>query len=344
VVLGLALTLGAAGVTRAAGPWIRPGVPARPGGTGTDAATGASGATGGGPGPTTTPSEGTRAQGSGVGSSPASSGEDRGRPSTSLSLTGTRAFDMARAADDRAAEALEEGESALARITDQAGGERAPESLKPILAEAQAAHEALVGYRRQAQSSATETLQALAQAARLTTQAKPDPVRRDALEQQALLSAHEGAVVAARARAEAERLRALVAETRAILAGAGGDPATGRGPGRAAAGRPVTAAPTSPPAPGSSGGADGSGREAADSVVGGSAGARAVEGLEVPNLVGARLDAASRDLAAAGLRLGGSTGPRGGFVVKQAPEAGARVAPRTAVSVTLSATAATSTP
>ena len=325
--LGLAVTFWGAGVAWAAGPWIRPGVPARSGGTGTDAATGGSDATGGGQGagrdPTTTPSEGTRAQGSGAGSEPAPSGDDRGRASTALSLTGTRAFDMARAADDRAAEALEEGESALARITDQAGGERAPESLKPILAEAQAAHEALVGYRRQAQSSATETLQALARAGRLTTQARPDPIRRDALEQQALLSAHEAAVVAARARAEAERLRALVAEARAILAGAGGDPATGRGPGRAAAGRPVTAAPASPSAPAPSGRAD---------------------GLEVPNLVGARLDGASRDLAAAGLRLGGSTGPRDGFVVKQAPEAGARVAAGTAVSVILSATAATSTP
>jgi beta-lactam-binding protein with PASTA domain len=64
----------------------------------------------------------------------------------------------------------------------------------------------------------------------------------------------------------------------------------------------------------------------------------------VPNLIGARLEAAVGDLVAAGLRLGATTGPREGFVVKQSPEAGA-IAPRqTAVSLTLSATAATIAP
>jgi hypothetical protein len=62
--------------------------------------------------------------------------------------------------------------------------------------------------------------------------------------------------------------------------------------------------------------------------------------VEVPNLVGARLDAAARDLALLGLRLGTTTGPRDGFVVKQVPAAGSRVARQSAVSVTLSATAA----
>ncbi|MGH7322162.1 MAG: PASTA domain-containing protein, partial [Candidatus Rokuibacteriota bacterium] len=63
----------------------------------------------------------------------------------------------------------------------------------------------------------------------------------------------------------------------------------------------------------------------------------------VPNLVGARLDAATRDLAAVGLRLGATAGPGEGFVVKQVPEAGTPVPRETAVSVTLSATAASVT-
>ena len=60
----------------------------------------------------------------------------------------------------------------------------------------------------------------------------------------------------------------------------------------------------------------------------------------MPNLVGARLDAAAQELAAAGLRLGPTAGPREGFVVKQTPPAGARVPRQAAVSLTLSATAA----
>jgi beta-lactam-binding protein with PASTA domain len=64
----------------------------------------------------------------------------------------------------------------------------------------------------------------------------------------------------------------------------------------------------------------------------------------VPNLIGARLDAAVGDLQAAGLRLGATTGPRDGFVVTQSPEAGATTPRQTAVSVTLSATAATIAP
>jgi beta-lactam-binding protein with PASTA domain len=63
--------------------------------------------------------------------------------------------------------------------------------------------------------------------------------------------------------------------------------------------------------------------------------------VEVPNVVGARLEAASRDLAAAGLRVGATTGPRDGHVVKQTPDAGARVTARSAVTLTLSGSAAT---
>jgi beta-lactam-binding protein with PASTA domain len=62
--------------------------------------------------------------------------------------------------------------------------------------------------------------------------------------------------------------------------------------------------------------------------------------VAVPNLVGARLEAARRDLAEAGLRLGQVTGPADGFVVKQTPEAGASVPRDASVHVTLSATAA----
>jgi beta-lactam-binding protein with PASTA domain len=51
-----------------------------------------------------------------------------------------------------------------------------------------------------------------------------------------------------------------------------------------------------------------------------------------------------RDLAAAGLRLGPVTGPREGHVVKQSPDSGTAVARQSAVGLTLSATAATTTP
>ena len=50
----------------------------------------------------------------------------------------------------------------------------------------------------------------------------PDLVRRDTLEQHALLAAHEAAVMAARARAEAERLRAILAEAKLATAEGGG--------------------------------------------------------------------------------------------------------------------------
>jgi beta-lactam-binding protein with PASTA domain len=64
----------------------------------------------------------------------------------------------------------------------------------------------------------------------------------------------------------------------------------------------------------------------------------------VPNVIGTRYEAAVRDLEAAGLKLGPVVGPREGHVVKQSPEGGAVVPRQSAVSLTLSATAATKSP
>jgi len=235
-----------------------------------------------------------------------------GAAGPSLSIAGAKAFEMARTADDGAAAATDEGESTLTQLKALTASGRDAESLKAVLEEATAAHQTLVGYRKQTQASAGEALQFLSETTRLAAATPPDPVRREALEQRALLAAHEAAVMAARARAEAERLRALLAEGRAVLV-------TGR---RAEPRGPAVPAPAAP-APAT---AEGSGRDAF-----------------VPNLVGARLEAAVRDLEAAGLRLGGTTGPREGFVVKQVPDAGTRVPRQATVSVTLSATAATTT-
>ena len=357
--VALALTLGSAGPSAAVGPWIRPGVP-NPSGSGASGGAPTSGApTGGAPtAPATTPGasgspkapsattpttpETAPAPAQSGDPSPAPSGDGGSRGSASLSINGTRAYEMARAADTGAGDALAEGERVLAQVTELAGGDRPREALKPLLAEARDAHEALVGYRRQAQTNATEALQTLTQAVRVAAQAKPDPLRREVLEQQALLSAHEAAVAAARARTEAERLRALVAETRVVLAGEGGGTA-GDGSGRPGGARSVPTARPSPGSPTPSGRGAESGQAGAAATGAGTRSVGAGE-VEVPNLVGARFDVASRDLAAAGLRLGGSVGPRDGFIVKQAPEAGVRVAPQTAVSVILSATAATITP
>ena len=121
--------------------------------------------------------------------------------------------------------------------------------------------------------------------------------------------------MAARARAETERLRAILAEAR-LATGEGGErrarlaraPAASRGSGETAPAEPR--------------------------------GGEAV----VPNLIGTRLEAAVRDLEAAGLKLGPVTGPREGHVVKQSPEGGTAVARQSAVSLTLSATAATISP
>ncbi len=232
-----------------------------------------------------------------------------------LTETGRRAYEMARGADDAAAAAAEEGEQSLARLKALAPEGEAPAAVAVLREEADAARAALAGYRRLAQGSATEALGLLAEVAKLPDLPAPDVVRRDTLEQHALLAAHEAAVMAARARAEVERLRAIVAETRLE----GGAPA-GRGAGDAgapAAGGERPAAAARDPGP---------------------------RRVVVPNLVGARLEAAARDLEARGLRLGPATGPRDGFVVMQSPDAGARVPRGATVGVTLSGSAATIAP
>jgi hypothetical protein len=220
-----------------------------------------------------------------------------------LSADGTRAYQMARTADDAAVTARDEGDRHLAQVERLAADNpRLTEALEPIRVEAAAARQALDGYRQQAQASASEAMGLLADLARGTGPAagtSRDPTRRDVVQQRALLAAHEAAVMAARARAEAERLRALAAEARVALAA-----------GRAA---PAAAERPRVPPPGE---------------------------VVVPNLVGARLAAATRELAGAGLRLGATTGPADGFVVKQEPEAGAAARRDTTVAVTLSATAA----
>ena len=109
-----------------------------------------------------------------------------------------------------------------------------PPGLKPFLDEGEAAHQALGGYRRLAQASSTDALRLLADVAKIPVMPVTDLVRRDTLEQHALLAAHEAAVMAARTRAEAERLRAILAEARLATAEGGG---VAR-PGRSAPGRP----------------------------------------------------------------------------------------------------------
>jgi hypothetical protein len=232
-----------------------------------------------------------------------------------LTETGRRAYETARNADDGAAAALEEGDKTVALIKALVPDrETVPAALKPFLDEGEAARQALVGYRRLARASSTDAVQLLADVTKLPTVPAPDLVRRDTLEQHALLAAHEAQVMAARARTEAERLRAILAEARLAMVEGG---AGARGARGAPAGR-------------------GGGETLPDS-------ARRGEAL-VPNLIGARLDAAVRDLGTAGLRLGPVTGPRDGYIVKQSPEAGGGAPRQSAVSVTLSATAATIAP
>ncbi len=232
-----------------------------------------------------------------------------------------RAYDLARAADDTAIAAHEEGTAVLKRFEELRPTGAESEPLRALDEEARAAHEALTGYRKQAQASASEAFQLVTELTRAAAEPTPDPIRREVFEQRAILAAHEAAVMAARARAEAERLRAVYAEARVLLAAS-----------RASTpGRPP--APAAGPAPGTASGAAG----AAARPPGTEPSEREVT---VPNLVGARLDAATRDLEAAGLRLGATTGPRDGFVVKQTPPAGSRAARRAAVGLTLSTTAA----
>jgi PASTA domain-containing protein len=233
-----------------------------------------------------------------------------------LTETGRRAYEAAQKADDEAAAAFEEGEKTLALLKGLAPERDAvPPGLKPFLDEAEAARQALTGYRRLTQASATDALRLLADVSKMPMVPAPDLVRRDTLEQHAVLAAHEAAVMSARTRTETERLRAILAEARLASVEAGG------GPGRAARGAP---------AGGGAGEAPPSTTRRGDTVV--------------PNLIGARLDAAVRDLEAAGLRVGPITGPRDGFIVKQSPDAGAGVPRQSAVTVTLSGTAATITP
>ena len=140
-----------------------------------------------------------------------------------LTETGRRAYETARNADDGAAAALEEGEKTVALIKALAPErEVASPVLKPFLDEGEAAHQALGGYRRLAQASSTDALRLLADVTKLPVVPAPDLVRRDTLEQHALLAAHEAAVMAARTRAEAERLRAILAEARLATAEGGG--------------------------------------------------------------------------------------------------------------------------
>jgi hypothetical protein len=235
-----------------------------------------------------------------------------------LTETGRRAFETARNADDGAGTALEEGERTVALIRALAPErEPAPEALKPFLAEGEGARQALTSYRRLAQASSTDALRLLADVTKLPNVPAPDHVRRDTLEQHALLAAHEAAVMAARARAEAERLRAILAEARLAAVERGGAARGGR---------------SAPATPG--------GRRGGESPPDGARPGDAV----VPNLIGARLDAAVRDLETAGLRLGPVTGPRDGYIVKQSPEGGGGAPRQSVVSVTLSATAATIAP
>jgi hypothetical protein len=221
--------------------------------------------------------------------------------------SGVKAYEIAREADDAARLAHDEGRETLGQLQALKPPFRNPDGLKPLLEQAEAATEALAGYRKLAESSADRVIEQLAEMART----RPDAARREQVEQRALLDAYEAAVMAARARSQAERLRALLAEGRVVLAGTP-PPATGE------------RAPAAParPAPGP----------------------LAANEVEVPNVVGARLDEATRDLATAGLRLGAATGPREGFVVKQTPAAGTRVARQSAVALTLSATAVGVTP
>jgi hypothetical protein len=228
-----------------------------------------------------------------------------------LGANGAKAYDMAHAADDAARAAQEEGQEALKQLQELKPGSRDAEPLRLLQEQGAAAGEALGGFRQQTRASVDETMALLAELMRLGSGAEPS--RRQQAEQRALLSGYEAAVMAARARSQAERLRALHAEARALLAGGG--------PGTPPA-SPVRAPHATPEVP--------------------PAGASASDVL-VPNVVGARLDFATRELEAAGLRLGPTTGPRDGFVVKQTPAPGT-VAPRqTGVSLILSATAASAT-
>jgi PASTA domain-containing protein len=225
---------------------------------------------------------------------------------------GVKAYDMARAADDAARLAHDEGGETLGQLQALKPSPRNPEGLKVLVDQAQAAAEALDAFRKLTQDSADRVIEQLAELPRT----RPDPARREQVEQRALLDAYEAAVMSARARSQAERLRALLAEARVVLAGTPSSGTVDRAP--AAGARPAAPSAASP--------------------------APAGNEVDVPNVVGARLDEATRDLTTAGLRIGATTGPREGFIVKQTPAAGTRVARQSAVTLTLSTTAVGVTP
>jgi hypothetical protein len=228
--------------------------------------------------------------------------------------SGVKAYDMARQADDAARLAHDEGRETLAQLQTLKPPLRSPEGLKLLGEQAQAAAEALDAFRKLTQDSADRVIEQLAELSRT----RPEPARREQMEQRALLDAYEAAVMSARARSQAERLRALLAEGRVVVAGGPAPPAAGE---RAPAASARAAAPAPPAGPGTAG-----------------------SDVEVPNVVGARLDEATRDLTTAGLRIGATTGPREGFIVKQTPAAGTRVARQSAVTLTLSTSAVGVTP
>jgi hypothetical protein len=226
--------------------------------------------------------------------------------------SGVKAYDMARQADDAARLAHDEGRETLAQLQALKPPPRSPEGLKLLAEQAQAAAEALDAFRKLTQDSADRVIEQLAELSRT----RPEPARREQVEQRALLDAYEAAVMSARARSQAERLRALLAEGRVVVAGGPVPSPSDRTP--AAAARPAVPPVAAPATAGSD--------------------------VEVPNVVGARLDEATRDLTTAGLRIGATSGPREGFIVKQTPAAGTRVARQSAVTLTLSTTAVGVTP
>ena len=217
--------------------------------------------------------------------------------------TGARAYDAAQAAASAAATAADETARLLVQLRAQLGPGPHVGARRDLEEEAVATERALHGYRRLAQAGLDEVVRLLVESPRGGE--ATDRARRQTTEDRALLAGREAEVMAARARTEAERMRALVAEARLLLATDGG-----------ARSGPVK--PLAAPEP-----------EAGSGVV--------------PNVVGARLEAASRDLGDAGLRLGAVTGPREGFVIRQTPEAGLRLTRGAPVALVLSSTAASTT-
>ena len=85
-----------------------------------------------------------------------------------LTETGRRAYETARSADDGATAAFEEGEKTLALLKALVPErEVVPPTLKPYLEQGEAAHQALVGYRRLTQASSTDALRLLADVGKL---------------------------------------------------------------------------------------------------------------------------------------------------------------------------------